>query len=576
LKRALAPLAFALVCLAGGARIAAAVPADETSRLERIDALFAEWNHPDSPGCALGVVEDGRLTVARGYGQASLTWRVPNGPDVVYPIGSNSKQFTAMVVLLLAEEGKLSLDDDVRKYLPELPPYSPPVRIRHLLHHTGGLRDYQALRFLSGVPPEHVVPGEVFDLIARQRGVDAPAGMKFSYDNTGYVLLRYVVERVTGERFVEVARERIFEPLGMQHTRWLEEFTTVVPNLATAYVGDPTVGFRAAYSIPVAGSGGVVTTLGDLALWQANFERNRLGKSDPALVKRELTPGTLDDGTPLDYAAGLFLSTYAGRPIVWHAGHGPGYVADIVRFPEQRLSVLCLCNGTIDSRRLSRQVADLFLPAPPPSGAQAGTDREGASPEPAAPLQHGVRLSEDELGRVAGDYLSNDNDVWAFAIESGTLVLHRGEVRMELAALAPRRFRSRQPDWGWEFTFDGDAGSRPTRVTLRDRGSNFVYTRIPDPPPPAALAPYVGRYDDPELRNPYTIALEADHLEVETSIQPRGPLLALGGDRFLLDTPFFSLVFRFTRGADGAVDGFTLDTGAADGFRFDRLSGAAY
>jgi hypothetical protein len=479
-----------------------------------------------------------------------------------------------MTVLLLVEEGKLGLDDDIRKLLPELPVYDPPVRVRHLLHHTGGLRDYQALRYLSGVPPEHVVPDEVFALIARQRGVDAPAGAKFDYDNTGYVLLRYLVERATGERFVDVVRERIFEPLGMSRTRWLEEFQTVVPNLATAYTGDATTGFRAAYSIPVAGSGGVVTTLADLARWDANFTANRLGKGDPALVARAVAPATLDDGTPLDYGAGLFLGAYQGRPIVWHAGHGPGYVADLVRFPAEKLSVFCLCNGTIDSRRLSRAVADLYLPARPAESAESG----GAAKEPTpAAARPALPLDEAELVTILGSYLSDANDVWEFAREPSGLVLHRGEVRMELARTAPRVYRSVRPDWGWEFTFESPGSAEehgaPSVKLVETGAGDWTYRRIPTPPAATALAPYLGRFDCDELRNPYTFVRKGDGLALETAVQPSGELLFLGADRFLLDGPFFTLIFQFERDAASAVTGFTLDAGSASGFRFERIAG---
>ncbi len=244
-----------------------------------------------------------------------------------------------------------------------------------------------------------------------------------------------------------------------------------------------------------------------------------------------------------------------------------------MRFPDDHLSVLCLCNGYIDSRRLSRRVADLFLPSDGTAEAANPTKTEtSVSSRPASPAPAGVASSPESLAAIGGDYLSPKDDIWSFVVESGVLVLHRGELRMELAPAGARRFRSRQPDWGWQFQFDGEGSARPGRVVLSEKGEqDFVYSRIPDPPAATALKPYLGRYDDDELRNPYTIARSGAGLRLETAIQPNGPLRWLGGDRFLLDSPFFTLIFRFTRGADGSVDGFVLDAGSANGFRFDRI-----
>jgi CubicO group peptidase (beta-lactamase class C family) len=281
----------------------------------RIDALFADWDRPDSPGCTLGVARDGAMLYQRGYGMASLEYGAHNAPETVFPIGSNSKQFMAMLIALLAEDGKLSLDDDIRKYVPELPAYERPITVRQLVHHTSGLRDYQALRFLAGFPPDYLELAPVLALIARQKGLDFAPGERFEYSNTNYVLLRVIAERVSGKPLRELAAERIFAPLGMSHTQWSEDFHRLIPGRATVYTGDAATGFRSSDQGPLAGSGGVWTTVGDLLRWDENFDANRLGKGGPELIARVLAPEGGRDGEPASYAFGIFLGEHRGRPI---------------------------------------------------------------------------------------------------------------------------------------------------------------------------------------------------------------------------------------------------------------------
>jgi CubicO group peptidase (beta-lactamase class C family) len=560
--------------LAGAASAAHALPPVTEAA---IDAVMAPYATTDGPGCTVGVAGAEGLVFAKGYGMANLELGVPNAADSAFPIGSNSKQFTAALVALLAEEGKVDLDADLRRYLPALPDYGAPLTARELVHHTGGLRDYQALRMLAGVPPEHVDAQQVLALLLRQRGLQARPGERFEYDNSGYVLLRFLIERVTGKPLPEVARERIFAPLGMNHTVWLEDATTIVPHRSTAYAGDRTRGFRAAYSTPVMGSGGIVTTVGDLAKWHANFYRNRLGKGRPELIAQLAAPGTLASGKPIDYAWGMFLGELHGHRMIWHAGTGPGYVADTVRFPADRLSVFCLCNGVIDSRMLSRQIAALYLddaatdaskgPAPasspaPAAASPAATPRSARS-APAAP-------APAALAALPGRYRNADSgSVWTLRSDGGAILLDLGRITMRLGADGPDALRSVEPDWGWRLRFEAPREGVVPRLHLLEHGEETAtYKRLPPSPAPAALAAYTGRFHSDELDAGYELRVEQGELVLHTPVQPNGALLYLGADAFVLPTEWFDVRFDFRRDGTGRVTGFTVDAGPASGIVF--------
>ncbi len=560
-----AAASLALCALAASPAFAAtAPPAPLAPELTaRIDALFTDWDRPDTPGCVLGVAKDGALVYQRGYGMASLDRRARNTPETVFPIGSISKQFTAMLVALLAEEGKLGLDDDIRKHLPEMPAYERPITVRHLVHHTSGLRDYQALRFLAGFAPSDLELARVLALVARQKGLQFPPGERFEYSNTNYVLLRVIAERAAGKPIRDLAAERLFAPLGMTRSELSEDFERVIPQRATPYTGDLATGFRGAHVPPLAGSGGVWTTLADLLRWDENFYANRLGRARPELVAQAVTPVAVADGTPGTYGFGIFLDEHRGRPIQWHAGRGPGYVADVVRFPAEHLSVFCLCNGTIDSRLLSRTVADLVLGEQP-------TPLRVAGPTPArTPL----RLPPATLRALAGDYQNPaTGTVWNVRAEESGLVVHAAGTRLELAASGPAEFWTARPALDWRIVFeDRPAGGKIVRL-FEEGGETARYEPLGGGPGPAELAAFAGRYLDDELDNPYELVVEGGALHLRTKIQPAGELLAAGPDRFVLPTEWFVLTFQFERDPGGRVTGFRLDSGGADGFRFRKAS----
>jgi CubicO group peptidase (beta-lactamase class C family) len=413
------------------AMLAPSLAPAQSPRNPAVDRVFAEWDKPTSPGCALGVIRDGRIVYERGYGMANLDYDIPNGPGMVYYIGSDSKQFTAAAVGMLALRGQISLDDDVRKYFPELPDYGAPVRIRHLIHHTSGLRDIYTLMSLRGDRLEDVFPdSQALALIVRQRGLAFPPGSAYSYSNTGYFLLAQLVKRVSGRTLREFTDAEIFQPLGMTHTHFHDDPGHVMKNRAMSYEPDGKGGFRISYlqNFDKVGAGGLYSTVRDLQRWDENFYTHKVG--GPALQALIHTRGVLTSGDTLPYAFGNNVTTYRGLRTVEHGGSMMGYKAYIARFPDQRLSVLATCNlGSIDPGPLAHAVAEVYLgttmSAPPKAAARAAS----ASPVLfTGPVEH--------PDRYVGEYYSDDLDATFRIVRRedgglGLLMPRQGPLRLD-------------------------------------------------------------------------------------------------------------------------------------------------
>ncbi len=367
--RVRALLALCIVfCLSTGLHVLAQTPPPvpatlPPAKIEQIDALFAQWNKPDSPGCALAVIKDGQIVYKRGYGMADLERNVPISPHSVFDVGSMSKQFTAACILILEQQGKLSVNDDIRKYISELPKYDPPVTIRHLLHHTSGIQDYLQLMIQAGMRLENEYSEEdVLKMIQSVPKTEFVPGEQHKYSNSGYFLLSVIVDRATGTPLSEFAEQQIFKPLGMTQTHIHDDFTRIVKNRAIGYAPVRSGGFRLEMSLlDTTGDGGVMTTVEDLFLWDQNFYQSKL-VSGQDLITRLITPGVLNSGRKLEYACGIMVGDWKGHQIIHHNGAWAGYRAEMIRFPADRLSVICLANlGSINPSRLTRQVADLLL-----------------------------------------------------------------------------------------------------------------------------------------------------------------------------------------------------------------------
>jgi CubicO group peptidase (beta-lactamase class C family) len=337
-----------------------------SSITKRVDTIFFEWDKPTSPGCALALIQDGAIIYKRGYGMADLERGVPITPESVFDIGSTGKQFTTTIIAILANQGYLSLGDSIRKYLPSMPAYADAITVRHLIHHTSGLRDYVTLLELAGLPDENLYPEEaLLDLILRQQELNFPPGEEHLYSNSGYFLLGVIAQHVTGVHVTELIQEHIFTPLGMRCSTFNKDYRLIVPNRALSYEASENGGFTNKISLCGGfGDGPIYSNIEDLFLWNQNFYHNQLNHAQPDLLEMLHTQGRLNSGETIAYASGLNIEEYRGFKAISHGGAWAGYRSELLRFPEQRFSVICLCNlASMMPEELARRVADIYFEA---------------------------------------------------------------------------------------------------------------------------------------------------------------------------------------------------------------------
>jgi len=402
-----------------------------------VDDIFSKWSS-STPGCAVGVAVGGKAMLLKAYGMADLERDVRNTPDTIFEAGSVSKQFTAMAVQLLANDGKLSIDDPVRKYIPELPDYGKPLTIRHMLSHTSGLRDWGSVESIAGWPrtTREYTHAHVLEIVSKQKSLNFEPGTNWSYSNTGFNLAAIIVSRVSGMPFAEFSKQRIFTPLGMAHTSWRDDHTRIIKGRAIAYSLD-----NGEYHIEmpfenVYGNGGLLTTVGDLLIWNENFVNPKVGNAK--LISEMAAGGQFNDGKPLEYyGLGLFIEIYRGVPNVYHSGSTAGYRAHLNRFPDSRTSVAVLCNGSNgDASRSANRVSDVFLGdrlKPAPTAPSAAAPPAALNPPP----------SSAQLEALTGSYWSEEAEtMFVAAVDQGSLVLRRRpDAVIKLTAIGPDKFR---------------------------------------------------------------------------------------------------------------------------------------
>ena len=518
---------------------------------QRVDRVFVAYDKSGSPGCALGVIRDGNFIYRKAYGMASLELGVPLSPQSVFYMGSVSKQFTAASVVLAAEQGFLSLDDNVRKYIPELPDYGQTITLRQMLHHTSGFRDFLALLDISGRHEADIhSKDEMLDLIVRQNGLNNVPGDQYIYSNTNYFLLGEVVQRATRKSLAAFAVENIFKPLGMLHTRYYDDHSVVLPDRVPAYdpgsLGNFLVDWSTNYD--TVGAGGLMSSVDDLLLWDRNFYQNKLGKG--TLLREMQTRGVLNNGKQIDYALGLELGTYRGLPTVEHDGGLFGYRTAILRFPEQRFSVVCLCNvASAAPEILSRRVADILLEKNmQPEESEFPPPGVGSFPDPAL---------------FAGKYLDpRTHSVYSFTVSQGNLAAW-GSV---LKRLGPNRFK----DLGSGIiTFDKSDGVM--RAVLDTNGqSYFAGSRVEDVHlGEADLAAFVGMYRSTELDATCNLSISMENLILRNNWNAPLKLTPIAQDEFQSDD-LGTIVFH--RATNHHVSGFSLFSGNARNVSFEKAN----
>ncbi|WP_426749697.1 serine hydrolase domain-containing protein [Myxococcus sp. Y35] len=537
-------------CLHGSIAQAGAPRDSRDQRHARVDAVFAPWSGKATPGCAVGISRDGVLDYARGYGMANLEYDVPITPQSIFHLASISKQFTAFSIGLLAQEGKLALTDDIRKYLPELPDYGQPITLAHLMHHTSGLREQGQLLNLAGWRGDDLyTESDILWALTRQRQLNFEPGTEVLYGNAPYTLLAVIVRRVSGKSLRAFADERIFNPLGMTDTHFRDDHTEVVSRRASAYGAREGGGWR--ISVPHIdhyGSTSLQSTVIDLLKWQQNLLDARVGGQ--ALKTLMQTSGTLNDGVVTGYGGGLRLADYRGLRIVGHDGMDGGFRTDAVLFPDQRLAVIALCNGsTIDATDLARKVAEVYL----------GDLLRNTLP-PA------VELPEAEVSALAGNYWSPVTDE-IVRLEFKDGALRQVGTSTAFVPIGKGIFRPGASMHVWRFSVP--SAQSPTRLSIKDvwpTTRDFIRVTAPLPAS-AALASFAGQYRSDEVDMTYTVRVVDGRLVIRWPRRDEVVLEAAGGDRFVGSLGAVS----FTRAAAGGVDGLTISNRRLRRLRAERV-----
>jgi CubicO group peptidase (beta-lactamase class C family) len=534
----------------------------------QVDKVFEKWNRTDSPGCALGVYKDGQVVYKHGYGMANLNDDVTITPETVFHVASMSKQFTAASILLLQQQGKLSIDDDLHKYIPELPDFGERITLRHLMHHTSGLRDQWALLGLAGwrYSQDLITDDDVMSVLVHQKALNFKPGDKYMYSNTGFTLLAIVVKRVSGVSFREFTTKNIFEPLGMTHTHFRDDHEEVIKHDALGYEQDgKDKPFRMSLTnFDTAGATSLHTTVEDLQLWDENFYHPRVG--GPAFIEQMLHRDKLNNGELQDYASGLAIGKYKGLPTVGHGGADAGYRSDITRFPDQHVGVSILCNlaGT-DPSALSNQVADILLAKDFKEPAKEPAKAAAAAPPPAP-------LTSEQMAAVAGLYWSKEEDDFTMVlVKDGKLQMEFGRDEFhELKPFAPDHFHVADVPWGNDIDlhFVASNAGKPRRLesSFGEDKPDVHEAVTPFVPTAAELPAYAGAFVSEEIDPIYRISVENGMLTLIRLKQKPDPLQPATRDVFTGEIG----TLRFTRDANQKISGFILNAGRIQNFSFTK------
>lgn len=525
---------------------------------EALDAIFEPWNRPDSPGCVVGIVRDGESALYREYGLANIEHLVPNSAQTVFAIGSTSKQFTAACVVILASREVLSLDDEIQTYFPELSQLSGyTISVRNLLHHTSGIRDYYGLASLAGWSRCDYGDESILKLISKQRELNFPPGERFLYSNSNYLLLGALVRRVTGQPIWEFAEVSLFRPLDMTSTRFRSSLSVPIKGRATGYLPTPDGWVIEEAWDPILGPTGVYTNLNDLVVWNRNFWEPSPEAAD--LAQSLSTHGRVSDGSEIPYGMGLMLGDHRGLATQSHAGGAGGFSAEILRFPDQRLTLIILANiGSFAPAAKAVQIAEILMED------RMEPKRTRREPEAQATSKTG---EASDYTPCVGSYVSPEGDMVAtLSIEKEKILLAAPGQLYELIPAGPGRLRSLKAV-DIQLTIGADESGVAEGIHVRVGQEDQGFWRRLDPSVGTDLnaEEYVGIYWSPELEINFEVREELEALAL-VGTKKSVELRPIGEEVFMAE----GLTVRFARDPAGKVEGLLIDSGWIERLRFER------
>lgn len=538
---------FGILSIVIGCISSAAQPPDKAKVIAGAERAFekaAKTNPMPAPGCSVGVSLNGESVFEKAFGLAEMEHNIANTPQTIFESGSVAKQFTAAALVLLQQDGKLSIDDPVRKYIPELPEYDRPVTIRHILTHTAGLRDWGAVMALTGAGRgDRVITQAIaLDVIYRQRYLDFTPGAEYSYSNSGYQLAAEIVERVSKQKFPVFVQERIFKPLGMKNSSTRDNYQRIVPGRAQAYSrqGANTPWELNMPFMNVYGNGGMLTTVSDWLKWNAMLDARTW---NPKIIDELEKQGVLNDGRKITYALGLVVDQYRGMRDVSHGGSTAGYQTFLARYPEKKVSIAVLCNGT----------------APSGSGLAAAITDEIFGPFPEPAKVESVAVPEEQLKKYVG--------IWKNEVTRNInrVTLDKGELKLGNTAFKP------QADGSFVLGMSSarfNDGSPMTAAITNPDGSVTRLTLVTGwKPTVAEVNEFAGDWYSEEAQAKVNFAVESDKGFIVIHPVAKLPLTPIYKDHF--STPGY--VVWVTRDAKGKIKDMHVGTGRMRDMLFERV-----
>jgi CubicO group peptidase (beta-lactamase class C family) len=538
-----------------------------TTPQAQIDQLFSAWNNPNTPGAAVAVAKNGKIIFKKGYGSADLEYNIPITPATIFHIASLSKQFTAFSILLLEGEGKLSIDDDVRKYIPEVPDFGKVITLNELMHHTSGLRDQWDLLALAGWRLDDIITKEqILRLISWQKDLNFNPGDEFLYCNTGFTLLAEVVARVSGQTFSEFTRTHIFEPLKMTNTLFYDDCEKIVKNRAYSYHADSTGFKKSILSYSNVGATSLFTTVEDLSLWAMNFENPVVGKD---VISKMNIKGILNKGDTIGYAMGQGIGVYKGLKFNAHDGADAGYRTSLWRFPDQKFSVNVLSNfASFNPSQMALRIADIYLKDKevtelPKKEAEKNPESKVTSDNNTLKIDHDTLLS------YCGKYELDPGELATVSMKDEGLVVEAPG--LEVTPMTPVSSTTFDVSVvSARVTFIKDESGKVVKFKAIMNGEEHYAMKLPDfDPSKVNLSEYAGDYYSPELSTTYSLVVESGKLIARHFRTGDIHLTAIKPDQFAGDQWYFGNV-EFVRNNNNTITGCRVSTGRVRNLKFEK------
>ena len=519
------------------------------TKIKKIDSLFSGWNVPNHPGGAIAIMMDDSLVFSKAYGLASLEHVVPNSTETVFNLASVSKQFTAMGIVKLEEEGKLSIDDDIRLYIPEFPNFGKPITIRHLLHHTSGLRSFHYLLVLAGWRLNDERTNEdLYRFMLKQKELNFDPGDEYLYCNTGYMLMVDIIEKVTDEPFVSWMETNVFDALGMNNTTINKKSNTVQLHTATSYSGGAPF-IRNIEYWSYYGSANVQSTIGDLSIWLRNFYKPTTGWESAFEQMQTLDP--LNNGSYNKYAYGVEIDNYKGIKRIQHGGSTGGYRTFIGTLPMEKVSIVVLSNfSTANPQTKWEKIADLIF-------SEKSETTQETTFEP-------MNVSKQDLSQYVGYYwydklkinrqISLKNDTLWYGTKPMVPITEDTFLINQQTGLKASFILQEAQD---KMIISGD-GSSPSQF------EKYEYTPVTN----EELKEYVGTYYSPEIETTYSIYLKNGTLICYHPRHGEINMERIAPDKITTTLP---IVFaEISRSTDGAVNGLRVSNGRVRNLWFEK------